>query len=33
MAVFRLDDAVADVYGDLRLAPVLRRLLHSTAAA
>jgi DNA-binding CsgD family transcriptional regulator len=28
MAVFRLDDAVADVYGDLRLAPVLRRLLQ-----
>jgi DNA-binding CsgD family transcriptional regulator len=28
---FRLDEAVADVYGDLRLAPVLRRLLRHTA--
>jgi DNA-binding CsgD family transcriptional regulator len=28
--VFRLDEAVADVYGDLRLAPVLRRLLRHT---
>ena len=27
---FRLDEAVADVYGDLRLAPVLRRLLRHT---
>ncbi|GAA3346293.1 hypothetical protein GCM10020358_56720 [Amorphoplanes nipponensis] len=27
---FRLDEAVADVYGDLRLARVLRRLLHHT---
>jgi DNA-binding NarL/FixJ family response regulator len=27
-AEFRLDEAVADVYGDLRLAPVLRRLLQ-----
>jgi len=25
---FRFDEAVADVYGDLRLAPVLRRLLR-----
>ncbi|MEV6631984.1 LuxR C-terminal-related transcriptional regulator [Actinoplanes sp. NPDC051470] len=25
---FRLDEAIADVYGDLRLAPVLRRLLR-----
>src|SRR5687768_17516836 len=25
---FRLETAVADVYGDLRLAPVLRRLLR-----
>src|SRR4051794_34418466 len=29
--VFRLDEAVADVYGDLRLAPVLRRLLRHTS--
>ncbi|WP_328459492.1 LuxR C-terminal-related transcriptional regulator [Actinoplanes sp. NBC_00393] len=29
-AQFRLDEAVADVYGDLRLAPVLRRLLRHT---
>ena len=29
-AAFRLDEAVADVYGDLRLAPVLRRLLRHT---
>jgi DNA-binding CsgD family transcriptional regulator len=29
-AVFRLDEAVADVFGDLRLAPVLRRLLTHT---
>ena len=29
-AVFRLDEAVADVFGDLRLAPVLRRLLAQT---
>jgi len=28
--VFRLHEAVADVYGDLRLAPVLRRLLRHT---
>jgi DNA-binding CsgD family transcriptional regulator len=28
MAMFRLDDAVADVYGDLRLAPVLQHLLR-----
>jgi DNA-binding CsgD family transcriptional regulator len=28
---FRLDEAVADVYGDLRLAPVLRRLLRHTS--
>jgi DNA-binding CsgD family transcriptional regulator len=28
--VFRLDEALADVYGDLRLAPVLRRLLRHT---
>ena len=28
--VFRLDEAVADVYGDLRLAAVLRRLLRHT---
>jgi DNA-binding IclR family transcriptional regulator len=28
--VFRLDEAVADVYGDLRLAPVLHRLLRHT---
>jgi DNA-binding CsgD family transcriptional regulator len=28
MAVFRLDDAVADVYGDLRLGPVLKSLLQ-----
>jgi DNA-binding CsgD family transcriptional regulator len=28
--VFRFDEAVADVYGDLRLAPVLRRLLRHT---
>ncbi|MCU7727613.1 LuxR C-terminal-related transcriptional regulator [Actinoplanes sp. KI2] len=28
---FRLADAVADVYGDLRLEPVLRRLLRHTA--
>jgi DNA-binding CsgD family transcriptional regulator len=28
--VFRLDEAVADVYGDLRLPPVLRRLLRHT---
>jgi DNA-binding CsgD family transcriptional regulator len=28
--VFRLDEAVADVYGDLRLASVLRRLLRHT---
>jgi DNA-binding CsgD family transcriptional regulator len=27
---FRFDEAVADVYGDLRLAPVLRRLLRHT---
>jgi DNA-binding CsgD family transcriptional regulator len=27
---FRLDEAVADVFGDLRLAPVLRRLLRHT---
>jgi DNA-binding CsgD family transcriptional regulator len=27
---FRLDEAVADVYGDLRLGPVLRRLLRHT---
>lgn len=27
---FRLDEAVADVYGDLRLAPVLRRLMRHT---
>jgi DNA-binding CsgD family transcriptional regulator len=28
--VFRFDEAVADVYGDLRLEPVLRRLLRHT---
>jgi DNA-binding CsgD family transcriptional regulator len=28
MAVFRLDDAVAEVYGDLRLTPVLQHLLR-----
>ena len=28
--VFRLDEAVADLYGDLRLAPVLHRLLRHT---
>ena len=28
---FRLADAIADVYGDLRLEPVLRRLLRHTA--
>ncbi|MFC7530994.1 LuxR C-terminal-related transcriptional regulator [Actinoplanes sp. GCM10030250] len=27
---FRLDEAVADVFGDLRMAPVLRRLLRHT---
>jgi hypothetical protein len=27
---FRFDEAVLDVYGDLRLAPVLRRLLQHT---
>jgi DNA-binding CsgD family transcriptional regulator len=29
-AAFRLDEAVADVFGDLRLAPVLKRLLRHT---
>src|SRR4051794_3668307 len=28
MALFRLQDAVADFYGELRLAPVLRHLLR-----
>ncbi len=30
MTPFRLEEAVADVYSDLRLAPVLRRLLRHT---
>jgi DNA-binding CsgD family transcriptional regulator len=29
--VYRLDEAVADVYGDLRLGPVLKRLLRHTS--
>jgi DNA-binding CsgD family transcriptional regulator len=30
MVMFRFDDAVADLYGDLRLAPVLHRLLRQS---